>query len=131
DLVEVKNGLFEGDQIVAEGGVMLYAQSLRGGSKADHHEHEQEGHNHQATSTNLNVASLPWWWVFPVGGVITAGAFMLGQRTASQPRPAPIEISDEPTNNNYHSTADVKENGQSNGDGYLDSAIPNSFVNRQ
>ncbi|NET84548.1 MAG: efflux RND transporter periplasmic adaptor subunit [Moorea sp. SIO1F2] len=135
DLVEVKSGLFEGDQIVAEGGVMLYAQSLRGGSKADHHEHdhehEQEGHNHQATSTNVNVASLPWWWVFPVGGVITAGAFMVGRRTASQSRPAPIEISDEPTNNNYHSTADVKANGQSNADGYLDSAIPNRFVNRQ
>ena len=84
DLVEVKNGLFEGDQVVVAGGVMLYAQSLRGGSKAKA-EDRQENKPMETSSSKLgllNYANLPWWLVVPVGSAIAISAFWLGRRSS-------------------------------------------------
>ncbi|NER50147.1 MAG: efflux RND transporter periplasmic adaptor subunit [Symploca sp. SIO1A3] len=84
NLVEVKNGLFEGDQVVVEGGVMLYAQSLRGGSKAKaeaehHHEPEETSLSQQGI---LHYNNLPWLLVVPVGSAIALSAFWLGRRSS-------------------------------------------------
>jgi cobalt-zinc-cadmium efflux system membrane fusion protein len=79
DLVEVKSGLFEGDEIVTSGATMLYAQSLRGGGKA-----KVEEKPSQVESTplaNLSVNDLPWWVFLPVGGAIAIGAFWIGRRS--------------------------------------------------
>jgi len=84
NLVEVKNGLFEGDQVVVEGGVMLYAQSLRGGGKAkaeDEHQHEPEVTN-SSQQGMLQYNNLPWWLVVPVGSAIALSAFWLGRRSS-------------------------------------------------
>lgn len=71
DVVEVKSGLFEGDQVVTQGAPMLYAQSLRGGSK------KADDHSEAPTQTNANPNSgmLPWWMLLPIGGAIAAGTF--------------------------------------------------------
>jgi membrane fusion protein, heavy metal efflux system len=70
--VEVKDGLFEGDQIVTQRVAQLYAQSLRGGGKAEAAEEE-------AVSTSSKQP--PWWIMLPVGGAIAAGAFWIGRRS--------------------------------------------------
>ncbi|ELS03274.1 RND family efflux transporter, MFP subunit, partial [Xenococcus sp. PCC 7305] len=46
--VAVEEGLTTGDLIVTQGGIMLYAESLKGGGKDDEegHEHDEEGHEH-------------------------------------------------------------------------------------
>lgn len=71
ELVEVKNGLFDGDRIVTQRANQLYAQSLRGDSKPE------------ADATQSSVLSpqhfpFPWWVGIPVGGAIVAGAFGAG-----------------------------------------------------
>lgn len=91
DKVEVKNGLFEGDRIVTQGAIQLYAQSLRVGSKkAEKHENLVERSIASAPEKQgltLNFLSLPWWWAIPAGGAIAAGAFWAGGRS----KPAPVE----------------------------------------
>ena len=75
EFVEVKNGLFDGDQIVTQRANQLYAQSLRGGSnsaKADDHNKET------AALTSIPQSAIPWWVGIPVGGAIMAGAFGAG-----------------------------------------------------
>ena len=101
DMVEVKTGLFEGDLVVTQRVPQLYAQSLRGGSKAkegghEHHEGEHEHHedeHKQAPSSAMNSVlssgQLPWWLVIPAGGALAAGtfyagAFWAGRRTQSR-----------------------------------------------
>lgn len=80
DLVEVKDGLFEGDLVVTQRGMQLYAQSLRGGNKTE------DSHS-AAPETNLSTVTgnnqIPWWIVLPTGGAIAAGAFWLGRRSSS------------------------------------------------
>lgn len=83
EFVEVKSGLFEGDRIVTQGAIQLYAQSLRGGSK----QHRQEA-GEQTTTTPNSVSEVPWLWVIPAGGAIAAGAFWLGRRTRRTQTPA-------------------------------------------
>jgi membrane fusion protein, heavy metal efflux system len=82
DLVEVKDGLFEGDLVVTQRGMQLYAQSLRGGNKTE------ESHSESVPETNSavvsGIAQIPWWAVLPVGGAIAAGAFWLGRRSSTQ-----------------------------------------------
>ncbi|MBD2121798.1 efflux RND transporter periplasmic adaptor subunit [Trichocoleus sp. FACHB-262] len=73
ELVEIKNGLFDGDRIVTQRAMQLYAQSLRGGSKtAEDHEHGE------TTTTTSRQPAIPWWMVIPVGGAIAAGTFGAG-----------------------------------------------------
>jgi cobalt-zinc-cadmium efflux system membrane fusion protein len=94
DMVEVKTGLFEGDLVVTQRTPQLYAQSLRGGSKAkegghEHHEDEHgEGEQKEAPSSAMNSVlssgQLPWWLGIPVGGAIAAGTFYAGAFWASR-----------------------------------------------
>jgi membrane fusion protein, heavy metal efflux system len=89
DLVEIKDGLFEGDLVVMQRGMQLYAQSLRGGKKVE------DAHSDTAPETNLATvpgnSQIPWWAVLPIGGAIAAGAFWLGRRT--RPALATVDIS--------------------------------------
>ena len=45
-LVAVEEGLTEGDRIVAQGGIMLYAESLKGGGEEPEEAHSDEEHDH-------------------------------------------------------------------------------------
>ena len=45
-LVAVEEGLTEGDRIVAQGGIMLYAESLKGGGGEPEEAHSEEEHEH-------------------------------------------------------------------------------------
>ncbi|MBW4486544.1 MAG: efflux RND transporter periplasmic adaptor subunit [Trichocoleus desertorum ATA4-8-CV12] len=72
ELVEVKNGLFDGDRIVTQRAMQLYAQSLRGGSNT------AEDHEHGETVTTTSQPAIPWWLVIPAGGAIAAGTFGAG-----------------------------------------------------
>ncbi|MBD2307274.1 efflux RND transporter periplasmic adaptor subunit [Chroococcidiopsis sp. FACHB-1243] len=100
DMVEVKSGLFEGDEIVTQRAPQLYAQSLRGGSKevpaesaggAEAPKASNEGTTPSATTAGVQF---PWWLTGAVGGLaigtaaFAAGAFWSGRRTKSQLVPA-------------------------------------------
>lgn len=80
DSVEVKSGLFDGDMIVSQRATQLYAQSLRGGTKA---EAGKEGEKAAPAAANQS-GQLPWWIVVPVGGAIAAGTFWAGTYWASR-----------------------------------------------
>jgi len=98
DLVEVKSGLFDGDLVVTQRAPQLYAQSLRGGSKSDSHEHghdhsEEEHNSGEATVQNKSGVQLPWWWIIPGSGAIALTGFILGRRT--KPGLTPVSQSSE------------------------------------
>jgi cobalt-zinc-cadmium efflux system membrane fusion protein len=84
DVVEVKSGLFEGDRIVTQRANQLYAQSLRGGSKAAHDHAETE--KSVTPVANSPLAFLPWWVAVPAGGAIAAGTFGAGVVWANRRR---------------------------------------------
>lgn len=86
DRVEVKSGLFEGDRVVTQGAMQLYAQSLRGGNTTSDDHAETPALLPAADSSNNS--QLPWWLIIPVGGAIAA-AFWAGRRTSS-PRLVPV-----------------------------------------
>ncbi|MEB3279931.1 MAG: efflux RND transporter periplasmic adaptor subunit [Lyngbya sp.] len=95
DKVEILQGLFEGDKIVTEGAIQLYAQSLRGGTKtAD--KHEDETHSEQPVQPQMMgiemPQSVPGWFVFPAFGAIASGAFWLGRRSQNTPEKRPEVI---------------------------------------
>jgi cobalt-zinc-cadmium efflux system membrane fusion protein len=73
--VEVTGGLFDGDQIVTQRVLQLYAQSLRGGGPAAAGEDEPAAAAKLASGQRLGLILLP------VGGAIAAGAFWLGRRS--------------------------------------------------
>jgi membrane fusion protein, heavy metal efflux system len=74
ELIEIKNGLFDGDRIVTQRAMQLYAQSLRSGSNtAEDHEHGEK-----AAAPTLQPSTFPWWLVIPAGGAIAAGTFGAG-----------------------------------------------------
>jgi hypothetical protein len=77
DFVEVKTGLFAGDRIVSQRGMLLYAQSLRGGSATDDHAHEET-----QLSTTSNPLTTPWVWM-ATGTIATVGAVILWRRRRS------------------------------------------------
>ncbi len=93
DLVEVKLGLFEGDRIVTQGGMLLYAQSLRGGGNAEaEHEHEAEGSLVEKMAIPWNILFLGSMGVGAIGGV----AFWLGRRSLSRSdRISSIQVEEE------------------------------------
>ncbi len=70
EFVEVKDGLFDGDQIVTQRAPQLYAQSLRGGSKATPEEHHSE-------AAVVSQGQVPWW-VIPISGAVAVGTFWAG-----------------------------------------------------
>lgn len=106
DWVEVKSGLFEGDMIVTQRAAQLYAQSLRGGSKA---ETKAEPATEASAAPNL---PLPWWLILPIGGAIAGGAFWAGRRTQSKLVPALV-----PAEANGHSSQLAREQLYRNGHG--------------
>lgn len=71
NFVEVKRGLFEGDRIVTQRANQLYAQSLRGGGASEEAEPE-------VTQASVAGGALPWWVVFPAGGLLAIGTFAAG-----------------------------------------------------
>jgi membrane fusion protein, heavy metal efflux system len=106
DLVEIKDGLFEGDQVVTQRGMQLYAQSLRGGKKAE------DSKSDTVPETNLATvpgnSQIPWWVVLPIGGAIAAGAFWLGRRS----KPALATVVDTSSNGLGKSTDIYFEHSQ-------------------
>lgn len=76
DQVEITNGLFDGDQIVTQGAPMLYAQSLRGGSKP--------AAKHIEVAQSAPMSPALWWVMLPVGGAIAAGTFWAGTQWAKR-----------------------------------------------
>ncbi|MBA3922801.1 MAG: efflux RND transporter periplasmic adaptor subunit, partial [Nostocaceae cyanobacterium] len=63
-LVEVKNGLIEGEQVVTEGTTLLYAKSLGGsGIPTDNDDKPAT----QKDSPNTEKMQLQWWLVVPAG----------------------------------------------------------------
>lgn len=73
--VEVKSGLFEGDRIVTEGALLLYAQSLRGNPNKAAVEETKADSN--------NAITLPWWSFLIATGIVGSavyGGYWLGKR---------------------------------------------------
>jgi membrane fusion protein, heavy metal efflux system len=94
DMVEVKNGLFEGDMVVTKRGTQLYAQSLRGGGEKKEGEENapaEEGKEQAAAKSN-GWDSMPWLAgisglaVAVIGGA--AGRFFWLSRKRSRLLPA-------------------------------------------
>ncbi|MEB3291946.1 MAG: efflux RND transporter periplasmic adaptor subunit, partial [Synechococcales bacterium] len=90
DLVEIKDGLLEGDKVVVQRAQQLYAQSLRGGdSKADSHDHPPENAS-QVPGSQIQ-STWPWPLILSTGGAtaLTVGVFwagsVWGRRKAQQP----------------------------------------------
>jgi membrane fusion protein, heavy metal efflux system len=67
DVAEVKTGLFAGDRVVTQRGMLLYAQSLRGGGKA------QPGANVVSSKPNAVESTIPIWGWVAGGGVAVVG----------------------------------------------------------
>lgn len=81
--VEIKRGLFDGDRIVTQGAMMLYAQSLQGGSQASEKNGDDHGSETAAAPSGfslLSADSVPWWIVLPTAGAIAAVAYLAGRR---------------------------------------------------
>lgn len=100
NMVEVKSGLFEGDRLVTQGGMQLYAQSLRSQPSAAAH----------SETTVKKTTSFPWWAIVPVGGAIASTAFWLGRRTSPQLIPVSKIIPDQlPVWNDNHRVIEAHE----------------------
>jgi membrane fusion protein, heavy metal efflux system len=68
DLIEVKSGLFAGDQVVTQRAMQIYAQSL----KAPAHDHSaEEGAAKTSAPGGWKIPS-PWWLAIP-GTLVTGG----------------------------------------------------------
>jgi membrane fusion protein, heavy metal efflux system len=91
--VEVKGGLFDGDRIVTQRANQLYAQSLRGDTKA------KDEHSESATPAVRNGSlPLPLWTLLTIGGAIAASTFWAGMAVAGRRRQTgamlqPVEVS--------------------------------------
>jgi membrane fusion protein, heavy metal efflux system len=68
DFVEVKTGLFVGDQVVTQRGMQLYAQSMKAPAH-DHGHEEKAGETAKAPATGWKFN--PWWLAIP--GVVATG----------------------------------------------------------
>nr|NMG22994.1 efflux RND transporter periplasmic adaptor subunit [Brasilonema bromeliae SPC951] len=98
DLVEVTQGLSQGNSIVTQRAPQLYAQSLRGGSKSKEGEQKEEGNSHkegeqkeegnshsQETKAEAHNFGLPLWLIAALGGTaIATGAFVTGRSRSSR-----------------------------------------------
>ena len=87
DLIEVTNGLLDGDRIVTQRTPQLYTQSLRGDTKPEVAGKPEE----EATAQGFNVLALPWWASLIAGGAIISGTFWAGTAWSSRRnRPKPV-----------------------------------------
>ena len=78
ELVEVKNGLFEGDRIVTQRAGQLYAQSLRGESKPK---------DEKIEAAVISAPNTPWAMILAGaigGGGLVVIAFWLGRRSGTK-----------------------------------------------
>lgn len=102
NIVEIKSGLFVGDRIVTQGGMQLYAQSLRSDKKKPAPPTE---------TTMKKDANLPWWVVvIPIGGAIASTAFWIGRRTSPQLMPVvKISAEESPVWNDNHRVTEARE----------------------
>lgn len=82
DMVEVKTNLFEGDSIVTQRATQLYAQSLRGGSKAE--EHEDNKAIAQPTQVKRSNLPIPLWLIGVGGAALASVAFVAGRFSLSK-----------------------------------------------
>ena len=87
DLIEVTNGLLDGDRIVTQRAPQLYTQSLRGDTKPEAAGKPEAA----ATAQGFNGLALPWWASLMVGGAIVSGTFWAGTVWSSRRnRPKPV-----------------------------------------
>lgn len=94
DFVEIKDGLFAGDQVVTQRASQLYAQTLRGGSQTTEAQVESPTSTSATpqavsilTKFDLQPFSLPWWVAVPGVGAIAASMFWLGRRSTKPKTP--------------------------------------------
>jgi len=123
--VEVKGGIFDGDMIVTQRAAQLYAQSLKGGGKADAEEHgEVKEPGTQATS-----APLPWWAIAAGSGALAAGTFWAGSLWANrQTRKGLVAaLNGDSYSANGHSANDHSGNGHSANDHSPNSHSANDY----
>jgi cobalt-zinc-cadmium efflux system membrane fusion protein len=86
DLVEIQDGLFEGDLVVTQRANQIYAQSLRG--DAQENKSNPNDHNHDSEKNVANTSQ--GWLVIAIalgaigGGAIVALAFWLGRRSGTK-----------------------------------------------
>ncbi|WP_017315870.1 efflux RND transporter periplasmic adaptor subunit [Mastigocladopsis repens] len=99
DMVEVKTGLFEGDLIVTQRSPQLYAQSLRGGGKAEEHGStgagEKDATPHSGVTTQ--TSALPWWVAAGGGTAVAAVAFVAGAYWSGRSTKPQLQLSTEDT----------------------------------
>jgi cobalt-zinc-cadmium efflux system membrane fusion protein len=74
EMIEVTNGLLDGDRIVTQRAPQLYTQSLRGDTKPETAGKPEAA----ATAQGFNVLALPWWASLMAGGAIVSGTFWAG-----------------------------------------------------
>jgi membrane fusion protein, heavy metal efflux system len=75
ELVEIKDGLFDGDRIVTQRANQLYAQALKGGSKAT-----ADAQGESRSEASQAGALPPWWLMLPLGGAAAGVAFWAGSQ---------------------------------------------------
>ena len=84
NMIEVKNGLFEGDLIVTQRAPQLYAQSLRGDSNHSESDETKEL-NPKVTEANFNSLPVPLWALLGGGigmaSLTFAAGFIWGKET--------------------------------------------------
>ncbi len=79
DLVEVTDGLFDGDRVVTQRAPQLYAQSLlKSGQAAALADPDDAPGSKPGGNKPERELELPWWIMLPVGGAIAAGTFWAG-----------------------------------------------------
>lgn len=83
EFVEVKSGVFDGDRIVTQRANQLYAQSLRGDTKA------KDEHAEPAAPAVMK-GSLPLWAVLVGGGAIASATFWAGMAVAGRRKQAGV-----------------------------------------
>ena len=86
DLVEVQDGLFEGDLVVTQRANQIYAQSLRGDAQENKSNPNDDNHSTEKDVSNTSQG----WLVIAIalgaigGGAIVALAFWLGRRSGTK-----------------------------------------------
>jgi membrane fusion protein, heavy metal efflux system len=86
DFVEVKSGLFDGDEVVVQRANQLYAQSLRGDTSSKDEKPKMAETAKLSSGINLQTLTLPWWGVLGVGGAIATAMFWAGMSVAGRRR---------------------------------------------
>ncbi|BAU15958.1 RND family efflux transporter MFP subunit (plasmid) [Leptolyngbya sp. NIES-3755] len=76
ELLEIKEGLSDNDQVVTQGTTLMYAQALRGGKP-------KEGEAAEEKPANAAVSGLPiaWWLLIPGIAAIAASTYWMGRRS--------------------------------------------------